>query len=151
MSVLTAGRDSGHTRFGIAAQAKGKGRFEAVTLVTTLAQLFFPQDQNEFFLLVVVGGMAVETGPFGVAGVFSHERGVAFGAARPHRLRRGVREAEDLTRVSIAVDMRRSRPVTRFTTVLRRIAALEQVAVCRIGNRLRHIIVTRLAGIGADI
>jgi hypothetical protein len=86
--------------------------------MTLLAQLFLAQGEEEFLLLVVMRGMAGETGKFLMSCVLPHEVLMALAATRAHGLGTGIAKAKNLASVTVAVDVCRSWSVTGFASSL---------------------------------
>jgi hypothetical protein len=119
--------------------------------MTLLAQPFLPQGEEEFLLLVVMRGMAGETGKFLMSGVLPREVLMALTATRAHCFRTGIAKTKDLAGVTVAVDVSRSRTMTRFASSLRRLMALQQGLVSRFRNGSIEVVVAGLAGVRSNI
>lgn len=101
--------------------------------------------------MVVMCGVALEARELLMTGILSHEVLMTLAAARAHRLDAGFPEAEDLAGIAVTVYVRRSRTVAGLASFLSRMLALEQRLVGGIRDTPVKVIVTGLAGIGADV
>jgi hypothetical protein len=113
--------------------------------VATLAQLGFGCNKNGLQLLVVMDGVARKARQLRL-GVGSTEiDSVATGAALLDGLGRRSREALDFFRITTALDVRGSRPVTGLTALCLRFLHLQGVDVSGSGEGLVLVVVTALA------
>jgi len=119
--------------------------------MTALAQRFLGERQQEFLLLIVVGGVAGQARQLLMAGILSHEIQMTLSATRPHNLDASVPKTKNLARIAIAVYVRRSRSVAGFASLLLWLLAFEQGLVRGVGDGSVDVIVARLAGVGANV
>lgn len=119
--------------------------------MAALAHLIFREREQEFLLLVVMGGMAGEARELLMTGILCHEVLMTLAAARARRFDAGFPEAKDLAGVAVTVYVRGSRTVAGLASLLAGMLALEQRLVGGVRNAPVELIVTGLAGIGADI
>ncbi len=119
--------------------------------MTTLAQVRFRCNKNRLYLLVVVDGVARKARQprLGVGG--TKIDGMTTSAALLDDLGRGSREALDLFRITTALDMRASRPVTRLTALRLCFLHLQGMDVCGSGEGLVLVLVTALADFRAHV
>jgi hypothetical protein len=119
--------------------------------VATLAQLGFGCNKNGLQLLVVVDGVARKARQLRL-GVGSAEIDrMATGAMLLDGLRRRSREALDFFRITTALDVRGSRPVTGLTALRLRFRHLQGVNVSGSGEGLVLVLVTALADVRTHV
>jgi len=98
-----------------------------------------------------MGGVAAQASCVAVRVRLVRRALVTGAAAAANIAPRGVPEAEQQALVSAAVYMIAARSVAGFATPPRRCALLRQLAVRRIGDFARHILVAGHAGIAAHV
>ena len=119
-------------------------------VMASLAQLTLCRDQNGLLLLVVVSGMASETGEAGLGVPLAQIDLVAGRADSLSGFWSRVRESADLVWIP-RLGMRRARPMTTFAASLRQLLAFQGLHVRRLRKALVLILVTALAYLGANV
>lgn len=118
--------------------------------MASLAQLTLGRDQDGFPLLVVVSGMASETGEASLGVPLAQIDVVAGRAESLSGFWSRVCEATDFVWIP-SLNMRRARPMAAFAALLRRLFFLQCLHMRRLGKALVLILGAALADFGASV